>query len=72
MIPDYQTAMLPTLRSLASGTVRRAGEVRDDVAREFDLSDEELRELVPSGQKTLFSDRVSWALTYMKSYQYGR
>jgi restriction system protein len=66
MIPDYQTAMLPTLRSLASGTVRRAGEVREDVAREFALSDEELRELVPSGQKTLFSDRVSWALTYMK------
>ena len=25
-----------------------------------------MRELVPSGQKTLFSDRVSWALTYMK------
>jgi restriction system protein len=66
MIPDYQTAMLPTLRSLTSGTVRRAGEVRDEVAREFALSDEELRELVPSGQKTLFSDRVSWALTYMK------
>jgi restriction system protein len=66
MIPDYQTAMLPTLRFLASGAIRRAGEVREDVAREFDLSDEELRELVPSGRKTLFSDRVSWALTYMK------
>ena len=66
MIPDYQTAMLPTLRALANGSVRRAGEVRDEVARVFKITDEELRELVPSGQKTLFSDRVSWALTYMK------
>lgn len=64
MIPDYQTAMLPTLRTLANGSVRRAGEVRDEVARVF--TDDELRELVPSGQKTFFSDRVSWALTYMK------
>jgi restriction system protein len=66
MIPDYQTAMLPTLKSLANGTVLRASEVRDNVAKVFSVSDEELRELVPSGQKTLFSDRVSWALTYMK------
>jgi len=66
MIPDYQTAMLPTLRTLADGAVRRSGEIRDEVAKVFDLTDEELRELVPSGQKTLFSDRVSWALTYMK------
>lgn len=66
MIPDYQTAMLPTLRALATGAVRRATEIRDEVAQFFKLTDDELRELVPSGQKTLFSDRVSWALTYMK------
>lgn len=66
MIPDYQTAMLPTLRALADGTIRRAGEIRDEVAKVFNLSEDELRELVPSGQKTLFSDRVSWAMTYMK------
>jgi restriction system protein len=66
MIPDYQTAMLPTLNTLADGEVWRSGEIRDRVAMVFKLSEEEQRELVPSGQKTLFSDRVSWALTYMK------
>ncbi|MDQ3516789.1 MAG: restriction endonuclease [Gemmatimonadota bacterium] len=66
MIPDYQTAMLPTLAALSDGSVRRAREIRDELARVFNVSDEELGELVPSGQKTLFSDRVSWALTYMK------
>jgi restriction system protein len=36
------------------------------VAGVFDTTDEERRELVPSGKKGLFADRVSWALTYMK------
>ena len=66
MIPDYQTAMLPTLLALADDQVHTAAEVRDHVAKVFQVTDSELRELVPSGQKTLFSDRVSWALTYMK------
>jgi restriction system protein len=66
MIPDYQTAMLPTLRALSNGTVLRATDIREFVAQVFHVSEDELRELVPSGQKTLFSDRVSWALTYMK------
>src|SRR5687768_16458615 len=66
MIPDYHTAVLPTLRALSGGAVRSAAEIRDDLRKVFKLSDDETRELVPSGQKTVFSDRVSWALTYMK------
>ena len=66
MIPDYQTAMLPTLRALASRDVCRAPEIRDEVAQVLNVTEDERSELVPSGQKTLFADRVSWALTYMK------
>jgi len=66
MIPDYQTAMLPTLRSLGDGAVRTAQEVRDFVAREFKVTEDELRQLLPSGTRSIFSDHVSWALTYMK------
>ena len=66
MIPDYQTAMLPTLLGLADGQIHTASELRDHVAKQFQVTEAELRELVPSGQKTLFSDRVSWAITYMK------
>jgi restriction system protein len=51
MIPDYQTAMLPTLRSLGDGAVRTAQDVRDFVAREFKVTEEELRELVPSARR---------------------
>jgi restriction system protein len=36
------------------------------LADEFDLSDEERKELLPSGQQATFDNRVGWARTYMK------
>ena len=65
-IPDYQTLMAPILHELADGQPRPLAEIRARVARRLDLPDDDLRELVPSGQKPLFHDRVSWAVSYMK------
>jgi len=56
--------MLPLLRLAATGEVR----VRDcieSIAREFNLSDEELSETLPSGKQTRFANRVHWAKTYL-------
>lgn len=64
-IPDYQTVMLPLLR-LASD--RKEHSLRDAVralSAEFQLTDEELREVLPSGQQYVFHNRVSWARVYM-------
>src|SRR5690606_14275093 len=65
-IPDYQTLMQPVLLALGDGRERTVREIRDLVAAHLELSDDDLRELVPSGQKPLFHDRVSWAIGYMK------
>lgn len=65
-VPDYQTLMQPVLLALADGRERTVREIRDLVAAHLGLSDEDLRELVPSGRKPLFHDRVSWAIGYMK------
>ncbi|MGI8402887.1 MAG: restriction endonuclease [Gemmatimonadaceae bacterium] len=65
-IPDYQTLMLPLLSLLRDGqdcTVRAA---RERIAQQFTLSEDELRQTVPSGKKLLFADRLSWATAYMK------
>jgi restriction system protein len=64
-IPDYQTLMLPVLRQSATGEVR-IGDVVETLAIEFKLTDEELAELIPSGNQTTFSNRVHWAKTYLK------
>ncbi len=67
-IPDYQTFMLPILRYVGD----RPNElvvIRDlfgVLAKEFSLSEDDLREMLPSGATTTFGSRVSWACTYMK------
>jgi restriction system protein len=64
-IPDYQTLMRPLMQILADGRERSNAELRQEVAKVFRLTDEELRDLVPSGQKPLFNDRLSWATSYL-------
>jgi restriction system protein len=64
-IPDYQSLMTPIVRALSDGREQTARSLRERVTRELGLSDDDLRALVPSGQKPLFSDRMSWAITYL-------
>lgn len=64
-IPDYQTLMLPVLRTATTGEVR----ISDVIARladEFNLTPAEREEMLPSGRITLFANRVHWAKTYLK------
>jgi restriction system protein len=58
--------MRPLLEVLADGRERSNGEIRQAIAAEFRLTEDDLREMVPSGQKPLFNDRLSWATTYLK------
>lgn len=62
-IANYQTLMLPVLKSSSLGEVR----IRDVVEKlkgEFELTPEEASELMPSGNQTI-SNRVHWAKTYL-------
>jgi len=66
-LPDYQSLMLPLLRyaGVADGEIstNKAVEV---LAQELYLTEEDLREMLPSGVQSTFVNRVSWAATYMK------
>ena len=65
-IPDYQTIMLPLLKYAAYNQEHSLRETIDFLAHEFNLSDEERKELLPSGSQATFDNRVGWARTYMK------
>src|ERR1700679_2044845 len=65
-IPDYQSAMLPFLRLAADGVEHRFRDAVEHLAREFDLTDSERAERLPSGTAPLFDNRVGWARTYLK------
>lgn len=64
MIPDYQTLMRPVLEASKSGEVR-ISDVVEQLAKKFQLSEEEKQSLLPSGKQTTFSNRVHWAKTYL-------
>jgi len=42
------------------------GDIKADVATDLSLSENDLEELVASGTKTAFDDRIAWAKTYLK------
>jgi restriction system protein len=65
-IPDYQSVMLPPLRYAADGQEHSVREVIEESADQFRLTDEERKELLPSGRQATFDNRVGWARTYMK------
>lgn len=65
-IPDYQSIMLPLLKLAGDGKEHSLRETIDTLADRYDLTDEERRELLPSGRQPTFDNRVGWARTYMK------
>lgn len=65
-IPDYQTIMLPLLKSCADNQEHSLREAVEILAQYFQLTPEELKELLPSGQQEVFLNRVGWARTYLK------
>lgn len=66
MIPDYQSIMLPLLKYAGDKNEHHIRDAIEQLANEFDLTEEESKEVVPSGQQLTFDNRVSWAKTYLK------
>ncbi len=64
-IPDYQSVMLPLLRFASDGNEHTLGEAVEELAEQLKLTEEERKELLPSGSQFTFANRVGWARTYM-------
>jgi len=66
-IPDFQTVMLPFMKTLADGQLWTMKELTERLAVHFNLTDSERHELLPSGQQYIFSNRVAWAKSHIKN-----
>lgn len=64
-IPDYQSVMLPLLQLAGDGETHKFRATVEALARNYDLTDEERRDLLPSGKQPIFDNRVGWARTYL-------
>lgn len=65
-IPDFQSIMLPILQYAADGEEHTNRETVEKLSLQLDLSDEERKEMLPSGQQRVFDNRVAWARAHLK------
>jgi len=69
VIPNYQKLMRPFLEFAKDGEVRLK-DVKEHIAKVFNLSEQERAELLPSGKQTVLDNRVGWTRTYIKSFAF--
>lgn len=63
-IPDFQSIMLPLLNFSADGEEHTMQEAYKSLADTFSLTNEDIQEMLPSGQQTRWKNRVAWSKAY--------
>lgn len=65
-IPDFQTLMLPLLQFTGDKQEHSFKEAIPYLANQFNLTEEERKELLPSGKQSKFTNRVYWTKTHLE------
>ena len=66
MIPDYQSLMLPLLKLVSDKQIHSIKDAIETLAKEFQLSEDDLNEWLPSKSQKTFYNRVYWAKAHLK------
>src|SRR5438445_9961602 len=65
-IPDFQSLMLPLVKFAADGAEHTNTEAAEHLANGFGLSEQDRKELLPSGQQAVFTNRIAWARSHLR------
>jgi restriction system protein len=65
-IPTFQDVMLPILKLIEDGQAHSVNEIIEYIEKEFELTDIEKLERIPSGKQRTIFNRVAWAITHIK------
>lgn len=57
--------MLPLLKLLCDGYEHTLREITERLAMEFNLTEQDKMELLPSGRQYKYKNRIGWAKTYL-------
>jgi restriction system protein len=63
-VPDFQSFFKPLLEIASDGKEHSIKEAREHIAISMNLTDDDLKELLPSGTQTKFDNRIAWAKSY--------
>jgi len=58
--------MLPLLQYLSDGKEYSNADIYDGLERQFNMSDEEKKEMLSGGKQRVFSNRLAWAKSHLK------
>jgi restriction system protein len=64
-VPDFQSLMRPCLTVHQDRQPHTPTDLRDRLANQMRVSDEDRAVMLPSGRQSLFANRVAWAVTHM-------
>src|SRR5690242_13662072 len=64
-IPDFQSLMLPIMKIAGDGAEHRGHELRQRIGEQLGLTEEERKQLLPSGSKSVFTNRIAWARSHL-------
>ncbi len=65
-VPEFQKFMLPLVEIAKDSGEHSLSEAIETLATKFGLSDEDRKELLPSGRQARLDNRVGWALTHLR------
>lgn len=65
-VPKYSKMYKSFLKALGDKQEHAYIDVKNQVISDFDLTDEDIAELLPSGKQSVFSNRIGWCRTYLK------
>jgi restriction system protein len=65
-IPGFQEIFHPLLELASDGEIHTLQEAYERLADHFELTDEERKQLLPSGRQATFANRTGWARTYLE------
>ena len=64
-IPGFQSIMLPLLKLARDGETHKFRDAVSKLSEHFELTKDEIEELLRSGRQSRFQNRVGWARTYL-------
>jgi len=63
-VPDFQSFFKPLLELSADEVEHSLREARLFISNQMNLTEEDLKEILPSGTQSKFDNRVAWAKSY--------
>lgn len=65
-VPDFQSFFLPLLKFTSDGVIHSSKKSYVAMVEHFNLSEEDQKEMLPSGKQATYKNRVAWARAYLK------